>query len=270
MLTNVLEERSVLIDLQKVENAALRMQGRMLNERLIQAGKEARALEERCDVELAERSRLLNESESELAHLRGEIEIARGAEDDLRVAIIEIDGRANAAIQNLNAEKSQLQAALDRANGERARFVHELAGMKRRQADEFLAGRAARQCDVRIDDIAAERARCAAYCRLPRRAQRGCNSIFTLSSHRALLAGHGRYRDDDGLAPAPAISRGGVFVATAGDLPQVVLVQDNSHLNLTPASALPNRAHPFAAVIAIVISPASIGTIIHQDPLEIP
>ena len=136
MLTNVLEERSVLIDSQKVENAALRMQGRMLNERLIQAGKEARALEERCDVELAEQSRLLNESESELAHLRGEIEIARGAEDDLRVAIIEIDGRANAAIQNLNAEKSQLQAALDRANGERARFVHELAGMKRRQADE--------------------------------------------------------------------------------------------------------------------------------------
>jgi chromosome segregation ATPase len=136
MLTNVLEEHSVLIDSQKVENAALRMQGRMLNERLIQAGKEARALEERRDVELAEQSRLLNESESELAHLRGEIEIARGAEDDLRVAIIEIDGRANAAIQNLTAEKSQLQAALDRANGERARFVHELAGMKRRQADE--------------------------------------------------------------------------------------------------------------------------------------
>ena len=136
MLTNVFEERSVLIDSQKVENAALRMQGRMLNERLIQAGKEARALEERCDVELAEQSRLLNESESELTHLRGEIEIARKAEDDLRVAIIEIDGRANAAIQNLNAEKSQLQAALDRANGERARFVHELAGMKRRQADE--------------------------------------------------------------------------------------------------------------------------------------
>jgi chromosome segregation ATPase len=136
MLTNVLEEHSVLIESQKVENAALRMQGRMLNERLIQAGKEARALEERCDVELAEQSRLLNESESELAHLRGEIEIARGAEDDLRVAIIEIDGRANAAIQNLTAEKSQLQAALDRANGERARFVHELAGMKRRQADE--------------------------------------------------------------------------------------------------------------------------------------
>src|SRR4029077_7858125 len=68
MLTNVLEEHSVLIDSQKVENAALRMQGRMLNERLIQAGKEARAFEERCDVELTEQSRLLNESESELTH----------------------------------------------------------------------------------------------------------------------------------------------------------------------------------------------------------
>jgi chromosome segregation ATPase len=130
-LTNVFEERSVLVDSQKVENAALRMQVRALNERLIQAGKEARALEECCDVELAEQSRLLNESEAELAHLRREIEIARKAEDDLRVAIIEIDGRANAAIQNLSTEKAQLQGALERANGERARFVHELAGMKR-------------------------------------------------------------------------------------------------------------------------------------------
>lgn len=130
-LTNVFEERSVLVDSQKVENAALRMQVRALNERLIQAGKEARALEECCDVELAEQSRLLNESEAELAHLRREIEIARKAEDDLRVAIIEIDGRANAAIQNLNTEKAQLQGALERANGERVRFVHELAGMKR-------------------------------------------------------------------------------------------------------------------------------------------
>jgi hypothetical protein len=130
-LTNVFEERSVLVDSQKVENAALRMQVRALNERLIQAGKEARALEESCEVERAEQSRLLNESEAELAHLRHEIEIARKAEDDLRVAIIEIDGRANAAIQNLNTEKAQLQGALERANGERARFAHELADMKR-------------------------------------------------------------------------------------------------------------------------------------------
>jgi hypothetical protein len=38
----------------------------------------------------------LARSELELKHLRGEIEIARKAEADLRVAIIEIDGRANA------------------------------------------------------------------------------------------------------------------------------------------------------------------------------
>jgi chromosome segregation ATPase len=130
-LTNVFEERSALVDSQKLENAALRMQVRALNERLIQAGKDARALEEFRDVARAEQSRLLNESEAELAHLRHEIEIARKAEDDLRVAIIEIDGRANAAIQNLNTEKAQLQGALERANGERARFAHELAGMKR-------------------------------------------------------------------------------------------------------------------------------------------
>jgi hypothetical protein len=66
----------------------------------------------------------------------GELEIALSAEADLRRAIIEIDGHANAATQNLSAEKVQLQAALDRANGERARLAHELADLKRRQAEE--------------------------------------------------------------------------------------------------------------------------------------
>ena len=64
-------------------------------------------------------SRLLNERESELEHLRGEIEIARKAEADLRIAMIEIDSRELAATQNHKAEKAKLQAALDRANGER-------------------------------------------------------------------------------------------------------------------------------------------------------
>jgi chromosome segregation ATPase len=217
-LTSVIEERSVLVDSQKVENAALRMQGRMVNERLIQAGKEARAVEERRDVErnelkaatqnlmeerskfenfhrhvtdllqqltvqrtddevlnrraredlenrLIEQSRLLNEGESELTHLRGEIEIALKAEDDLRIAIIEIDGRANAAIQNLNAEKAQLQAVLDRAHGERARLVHELADLKRRQADEARAAERADNATLpeRVSDFVAERAQRAAY-----------------------------------------------------------------------------------------------------------
>ena len=224
-LTSALEERSVLVDSQKVENAALRTQVRILNERLIKASKETRTVEESRDVErsklkaatknlmeergkfenfhrrvvelvqqltvqrtedkgqeqraredledrLAEQSRLLNESESELTHLRGEIEIARKAEDGLRIAIIEIDGRANATIQNLIAEKGQLQAALDRANGERVRLVHELADLKRRQANESQAAEGANNAALRegVNDIAAERARRAANARLPRRA----------------------------------------------------------------------------------------------------
>jgi chromosome segregation ATPase len=79
---------------------------------------------------LVKQSRLLNESEFELKHLRGEIEIARKAEADLRSAIFEIDGRANTATQNLKAEMARLQAVLDRANGERVRLADELTNMK--------------------------------------------------------------------------------------------------------------------------------------------
>lgn len=82
-----------------------------------------------CRVQLLE-SRL-NESKSELKHLRGEIENARKAEADLHSVVAEIHGRANATIQNLEAEKARLQAALDRANGERVRLAYDLANMKR-------------------------------------------------------------------------------------------------------------------------------------------
>jgi chromosome segregation ATPase len=207
-LATALDERSVQDESQKVENAALRTQVQTLNERLIQASKETRAVEESRDVErselkavtqnlteerskfenfhrrvvelvrqltvqrtevqeqraredledrLAEQSRLLNESEFELTHLRDEIEIARKAEDDLRIAIIEIDGRANATIQNLIAEKAQLQATLDRANGERVRLVHEL---KRRQGYESRAAEGADNAPLRVgvNDVTTERA----------------------------------------------------------------------------------------------------------------
>jgi chromosome segregation ATPase len=88
---------------------------------------------------LVEQSRLLNEREFELKHLRCEIEIARKAEADLRVAIIEIDGLDNTVTQNLEAEKAKLQAALDRANGERMRLAHELASMKRQAKEAWAA-----------------------------------------------------------------------------------------------------------------------------------
>ena len=207
-LTTALDERSVQAESQKVENAALRTQVQTLNERLNQASKETRAVEESRDVErselkavtqnlteerskfenfhrrvvdlvrqltvqrtevqeqraredledrLAEQSRLLNESEFELTHLRDEIEIARKAEDDPRIAIIEIDGRANTTIQNLITEKAQLQATLDRANGERVRLVHEL---KRRQAYESRAAEGADNAPLRegVNDVTTERA----------------------------------------------------------------------------------------------------------------
>jgi hypothetical protein len=73
---------------------------------------------------LVEQSRLLK-------HLYDEIEIACKAEADLRIALIEIDDRAHAATQSCKEEKAQLQAALDRANGERARLAYDLANMKR-------------------------------------------------------------------------------------------------------------------------------------------
>ena len=95
----------------------------------------------RDDLEnrLIVQSRLLNENEPELRQLRSEIESARKVEEDLRVAMIEIDGRANAAAQNSIAEKARLEAALDCADGERARLVHELTGLKRRQGEETRA-----------------------------------------------------------------------------------------------------------------------------------
>jgi chromosome segregation ATPase len=98
----------------------------------------ARRAKDDLENRLVQQSRLLTEREFELKHLRGEIEIARNAEADLRVAIIEIDDRAKAAIQNVEAEKAKLHAALDRANGERVRLAHELANMKR-QAEEAWA-----------------------------------------------------------------------------------------------------------------------------------
>jgi len=98
----------------------------------------ARRANDDLENRLVQQSRLLTEREFELKHLRGEIEIARNAEADLRVAIIEIDDRAKAAIQNVEAEKAKLHAALDRANGERVRLAHELTNMKR-QAEEAWA-----------------------------------------------------------------------------------------------------------------------------------
>ena len=127
-----MDKRSTLIDAQKTEIIALKIQVGTLKARLKWASndRDVQNLENR----LVEQSRRLNESEFELKYLRDEIEVAQKAEADLRRAIIEIDGHAKRATQNHEAEKAKLQAALDRANGERARLAYELAKM-RQQAE---------------------------------------------------------------------------------------------------------------------------------------
>ena len=139
-------------------------------------GRRAQDLENR----LVEQSRLLNEREIELKHLRGEIEIARKAEANLHIAMIEIDGRFNTTTQNFDTEKAKLQAALDRANGERMRLTYELANMKR-QTEETSAAKPVENAmlDQRINDVASEGARRAPYGRLPRRAHSGPVTLVT-------------------------------------------------------------------------------------------
>jgi chromosome segregation ATPase len=123
-----LDKRSILIDAQKTEIIALKIQVETLEARLKLASNDRHV--QNLENRLVEQSRRLNEGEFELKYLRDEIEVAQKAEADLRRAIIEIDGHAKRATQNHEAEKAKLQAALDRANGERARLAYELAKMK--------------------------------------------------------------------------------------------------------------------------------------------
>jgi chromosome segregation ATPase len=113
---------------------------------------------EELEKRLLEQSQLLNEREIELTHLRGEFEIARKAEADLRVALIEVDSREDIAMQKLETENGKLKAALDRANRARERLTYELANKNRQAEDPRAAG-----------DIGTDGTQRVAYGRLPRR-----------------------------------------------------------------------------------------------------
>ena len=117
----------------------------------------------RLEKRLLEQSQLLNEREIELTHLRGEFEIARKAEADLRVALIEVDSRENIAMQKLETENAKLKAALDRANSERVRLTYELANKNRQAEDPWAAGR----------NVGTEGTQRVAYGRLRRRTNLG-------------------------------------------------------------------------------------------------
>jgi chromosome segregation ATPase len=149
----LMDERGKFEDFhRRVDKLVQQLMAQSTKEKML--GRRAEELEKR----LLEQSQLLNEREIELTHLRGEFEIARKAEADLRVALIEVDSREDIAMQKLETENGKLKAALDRANGERVRLTYELANKNRQAEDPRAAG-----------DIGTDGTQRVAYGRLPRR-----------------------------------------------------------------------------------------------------
>ena len=154
----LMDERGKFEDFHRhVEKLAQQLMAQSAQDKML--GRRAVELEKR----LLEQSQLLNERELELTHLRGEFEIARKAEADLRVALIKVDSRENIATQKLETEKAKLKAALDRANSERVRLTYELANKNRQAEDPWAAGR----------NVGTEGTQRVAYGRLRRRTNLG-------------------------------------------------------------------------------------------------
>lgn len=147
----------------KVENLGRRVAE--LEQHLAAQSKEAEILGRRAqdlETRLGEQSRLLNQSEFELKHVRQEMDTARQLETELRTTIIELEGRANSASQNLRNENTQLQATIAHIKEERDRFARELATMKRETEEAWASERVENALlRERINDVAAEVARLA-------------------------------------------------------------------------------------------------------------
>lgn len=147
----------------KVENLGRRVSE--LEQALVAQTTEAQILGQRAqDLEnrLGTQSKALNESEFELKQVRGEIEVARKTEADLRAAISELDGRTSQATQQLRTENAQLQAEIERTRGERDRLAADLGNMKREAEENWASERVENALlRERINDVAAEVARLA-------------------------------------------------------------------------------------------------------------
>ncbi|HME30664.1 MAG TPA: hypothetical protein VKE53_12490 [Pseudolabrys sp.] len=185
----------------RVENLGRRVA--QLEQQLVAQTKEVEILGRRAqelEARLGEQSRLLNEREFELKHLRQEIESARKVESDLRAAIAEIEGRSSSATQNLRTENAQLQAAVAHAKEERDRYARELGAMKRETEEAWASERVENALlRERINDVAAEVARLAS-------ALEGPNSPID-----ALLAAETSH----GLSSAPSSVSANVELADA-------------------------------------------------------
>ena len=147
----------------KVENLGRRTSE--LEQQLVAQTTEAEILGRRAhdlEVRLGEQSRLLNESEFELKHLRGEVETAHKTEGDLRAAIAELDGRTSSATARLKSENTQMQTELERTRDERERLARDLGNMKRETEESWASERVENALlRERINDVAAEVARLA-------------------------------------------------------------------------------------------------------------
>jgi chromosome segregation ATPase len=147
----------------KVENLGRRITE--LEQHLAAQNREAEILGRRAqdlETRLGEQSRLLNQSEFELKHVRQEVDAARQLETELRTTIIELEGRANSVSQGLRSENTQLQTAVAHIKEERDRFARELATMKRETEEAWASERVENALlRERINDVAAEVARLA-------------------------------------------------------------------------------------------------------------
>jgi chromosome segregation ATPase len=136
-----------------------------LEQHLAAQAKEAEILGRRAqdlETRLAEQTRLLNQSEFEVKHLREEIEGAHKVESDLRATITEIEGRSSSGSQKLRTENTQLQAEIGHVKEERDRMARELATMKRETEEAWASERVENSLlRERINDVAAEVARLA-------------------------------------------------------------------------------------------------------------
>jgi chromosome segregation ATPase len=147
----------------RVEN--LSRQAAELEQHLAVQRKEAELLGRRAqelETRLGEQSRLLNQSEFELKHLRQEMEAAHHVEGELRTRIIELEGRASSSSQSLKAENARLQAMAAQVKEERDRLARDLATMKRETEEAWASERVENALlRERINDVAAEVARLA-------------------------------------------------------------------------------------------------------------
>jgi chromosome segregation ATPase len=147
----------------RVENLGRRVAE--LEQHLAVQNKEAEILGRRAhdlETRLGEQSRLLNQSEFELKHMRQEMDAAHHVESELRTTIIELEGRANSVSQGLRNENTQLQTAASHIKEERDRFARELTTMKRETEEAWASERVENALlRERINDVAAEVARLA-------------------------------------------------------------------------------------------------------------